>query len=70
MGLKEKEIKKKKKSSPTPNIISSCFGNYVPYNKNDHHKNQFEEDLVLFIAKKLVPLLVVEAPFFRRLTIR
>jgi hypothetical protein len=40
------------------------------YNKNDPHQIQFEEDLVLFIAKELMFLSFVEAPFLRRLILR
>lgn len=56
----------KKKSSPTPSNISSFFGYIVPYGKNDPHQIQFEEYLVLFIAKELVPLSFVALPFLRR----
>jgi hypothetical protein len=69
-GLEGERNLTKKKSSLALNIISTFSGIYVPYNKNDHHEKQFEKDLVLCIAKKLVPLLVVEATFFRRLIIR
>jgi len=40
------------------------------YSKNDPHQIQFEEDLVLFITKELVPLFFVEAPFLRRLILK
>ncbi len=36
-------------------------------NNNDPHQIPFEEDLVMFIAKELVPLSFFEAPFLRRL---
>jgi hypothetical protein len=42
----------------------------MPYSKNDLQQKQFEEDLALFIAKELVPLSFVEAPFFQRLILR
>jgi len=42
----------------------------MPYNKNDPNQIQFEEDLVLFIAKELVHLSFVEVPFLRRLILR
>jgi hypothetical protein len=42
----------------------------MPYSKIDPHQIQFEKNLVLFIAKELVPLSFVEAPFFRRLILR
>jgi hypothetical protein len=38
--------------------------------KNDPQQKQFEEDLALFIAKKLVPLSFVETPFFQRLVLK
>jgi hypothetical protein len=56
----------RKKSSPTPSNIASFFGCIFPYGKNDPHQIQFEEYLVLFIAKELVPLSFVELPFLRR----
>jgi hypothetical protein len=42
----------------------------MPYSKNDPQQKQFEEDLALFIAKELVPLSFVGAPFFQRLILR
>ncbi len=42
----------------------------MPYSKNDLQQKQFEEDLTLFIAKELVPLSFVEAPFFWRLVLK
>jgi hypothetical protein len=56
----------KKKSSPTPSNIASFFGCIVPYSKNYPHQIQFEEYLVLFIGKELVPLSFVELLFLRR----
>jgi hypothetical protein len=50
--------------------IASFFGSTMPYNKNDPHQIQFEEDLVLFISKELVPLSFVEAPFLKRLILK
>jgi hypothetical protein len=38
--------------------------------KNDHHQKQFEKDLVLYIAKELIPLFFGEFPFLRRLVLR
>ncbi len=49
------------------------MGSIVPYNKDDPLQKKFEENLenlVLFIAKELVPLSFVEGPFFRRLFLR
>jgi hypothetical protein len=60
----------KKRSSSTPSNIASFFGSIMPYSKNDPHQIQFEEILVLFIVKELVPLSFVEAPFLRRLILR
>ncbi len=60
----------KKRSSSTPSNIASSFKNIMFYNKNDPHQIQFEEDLVLFIAKELMFLSFVEAPFLRRLILR
>jgi hypothetical protein len=40
----------------------------LKHNNNPNQK-QFEEDLALFIAKELVPLSFVEAPFLKRLVI-
>jgi hypothetical protein len=60
----------KKRSNPTPTTISSFFGSVMPYSKNDLQQKQFEEDLALFIAKELVPLSFVDAPFFRRLVLK
>jgi len=46
----------------------------VPYPNNDPHQKEFEEDLTLFIAKELAKELVllffVEAPFFRKLFLK
>ncbi len=53
----------RKRSKPTPITIYTFFGSYIPYNKIGCHKKQFEEDLVLFIAKEVVPLSFVKAPF-------
>lgn len=60
----------KKRCGPTPSTIFFFFGSIVPYNKDDPHQKQFKEDLVLLIAKELVPLSFVEAPIFRRLILR
>jgi hypothetical protein len=60
----------KKRSSSTPSNIASFFGGIIPCSKNDPHQIQFEEDLVLFIAKELVLLFFVEASFFKRLILR
>jgi hypothetical protein len=56
--------------SLVPNTIFVFFGSYGLYNKDDPCWKQFENDLVLFIAKELVPLSFVEAPTFRRLVPR
>jgi hypothetical protein len=49
-----------------PYIIFSFFGSIVPYCKDDFHKKQFEDDLVLFITKDLhVFLSFVEAPLYQ-----
>jgi len=60
------------KRGPTPpqQLFLPFFGNVMPYSKNDLQQKQFEEDLALFIAKELVPLSFVEAPFFQRLVLR
>jgi hypothetical protein len=57
----------KKRFGSTPSNIASFSGSIIPYSKNDPHQIQFEEDLVLFIAKELGPLSSVDAPFLRRL---
>ncbi len=61
--LEGEKNRARRRSNPTPNIISTFFGHFIPYNKNGHHKKQFEEDLVLFIAKEVVPLSFVRALF-------
>ncbi len=38
-----------------------------PHPKDDSIQKEFEEDLTLFIAKELVSLSFVEAPFFKKL---
>jgi hypothetical protein len=60
----------KERFNSTPSNIASFFGGTMPYSKNDPHQIQFEEDLVLFIAKELVLLFFVEAPFLKRLILR
>jgi hypothetical protein len=60
----------KKKFGSTASNIASFFGSTMPYSKNDPHQIQFEEDLTLFIAKELMPLSFVEAPFLKRLILR
>jgi hypothetical protein len=54
-----------KRFGPTTLTIFVFFGNYVLYNKNNLHQKKFKEDLLLLIAKELVSLSFVEAPFFR-----
>ncbi len=63
--LEGEKNRARRRSNPTPNIISTFFGHFIPYNKNGHHRKQFEEDLVLFIAKEVVPLSFVRALFLR-----
>jgi hypothetical protein len=66
-----KEASFKEKVWPHPiHYFYFIFCNIVFYNKDDLHQKQFEEDLVMLIAKELVPLSLVEAPFFRRLVLR
>jgi hypothetical protein len=60
----------KKRFGPIPSNIASFFGSTMPYSKNDPHQIEFDGDLILFIAKELVPLPFVEAPFLRRLLLR
>ncbi len=69
-GLEGPRWPSKKRSNPNPTTISSFFGSVMPYSRNDLQQKQFEEDLALFIAKELMPLSFVEAPFFRRLVLR
>jgi hypothetical protein len=57
----------KKRSGPTPSTISNFFGHVTPYFKDDLIQQEFEEDLTLFIAKELMLLSFVEAPFFKKL---
>jgi hypothetical protein len=61
--LEGEKNRARKRSNPTPNIISTFFASFIPYNKNGCHQKQFEEDLVLFIAKELVSLSFVKASF-------
>jgi hypothetical protein len=70
MGFEGKINPTKKRSSLTFSIIFAFFDSFVPYNKNDFHQKQFEEDVMLFIAKELVPLSFSEAPCFKRLILR
>jgi len=69
IGFKDKRLAKQK-CVPTPSNIASFFGCTIPYSKNDPHQIQFEKNLVLFIAKKLIPLSFVESPFLRRLLLK
>jgi len=57
-------------SSLVPNTIFVFFGSYGPYSKDDLCWKQFENDIVLFIVKELVPLSFVDAPIFKRLVLR
>ncbi len=66
VGFKERCFANKR-FGPIPNIIYVFFGSCVSYNKHGHCKEQFEENLVLFIIKELVPLSFDEVLFFRRL---
>jgi len=52
---------------PHPIHYFIFLGSIVLYNKDDPHQKQFEEDFALLITKELVPLSLVESPFFRRL---
>ncbi len=70
MGLEKKNVQQKILFSLTPRNISTFFGNYVPYNKNDPHQIQFEEDLGLMIAKELFPFSFVKEPYFRILILK
>jgi hypothetical protein len=69
-GLKGEKNPTKKSSSLTFSTSFAFFGSFVPYNKNDFHQKQFEEDVVLLITKELVPLSFIEVPCFRRLIFR
>jgi hypothetical protein len=60
----------KKGPTLTPTTIFSFFDSVMLYSKNDPQQKQFEENLALFIAKELVPLSFVEAPFFWRLVLK
>lgn len=60
----------KKRSGPTPSTISNLFGHFTPYSKDDPIQKEFEDELTLFIAKELMSLSFVEAPFFRRLILK
>jgi hypothetical protein len=53
-----------------PYIIFSSFGSVVHYCKDDICKQQFEDDLVLFITKDLHVLLSYVHFFFKRLLLR
>jgi hypothetical protein len=69
IALKDQRLAKKR-FGPSPSNIVSFFGNVAPYFKDDPHQKQFEKDLLLFIAKELVPLSFVKSPFFRRLILK
>jgi hypothetical protein len=60
----------RRRYGPSPFNIASFFGNIVLYSKDDLHKKQVEEDLVLFIAKEFVSLYFVKLPFLKRLVSR
>jgi len=57
-------------SSLVLNTIFVFFGSYGPYSKDDPCWKQFENYIVLFIVKELVPLSFVEAPIFWILVLR
>jgi hypothetical protein len=59
-----------KRSNPHPNNYFFLFWWCHALFKECPYQKQFEEDLALFIAKKLVPLSFVEAPFFRSLVLK
>ncbi len=42
----------------------------MPYPNNGLHQKEFEKDLTLFIAKELVLLSFVEAPYFKKLFLK
>ncbi len=63
MGWKEKDVQQKKVQFDRLSNTSIFYGNFIPYNKNDLHQIQFEEDLRFFIAKELFPLSFVEIDF-------
>jgi hypothetical protein len=50
----------KKRFSLIALAIFLFFGNCIPYNKNDLHQIQFEEDIRFVIAKEFFPLPFVE----------
>ncbi len=59
-----------KEVQPHPSTISIFFGHVTPYSKDDLIQKEFEEDLTLFIAKELMSLSFVEAPFFNGLILK
>jgi len=69
-GPKGEKWPTKKRFGLTPFTISSSFGDVISYTKDDLQQKQFEEDLALFIAKKLMALSYVEPPFFKRLFLK
>jgi hypothetical protein len=69
-GPKCEQQPSKKWSNCTPSTISIFLGHVTPYSKDDPIQKEFEEDLTLFIAKKLVASSFVEAPLFKRLILK
>jgi hypothetical protein len=69
-GPKCEQQPSKKWSNPTPSTISIFLGHVTPYSKDDPIQKEFEEDLTLFIAKKLVASSFLEAPLFKRLILK
>jgi hypothetical protein len=63
LDSKKEKRRATNKSFYPSNYHNLCIFGYAPYNKNGLHRKQFEENLVLFIAKEFVFLSFV-AVFF------
>jgi hypothetical protein len=63
-------LSSKNRFGTTRSTISNFFGHVTPYSKDDPIQKGFEKDLTLFIAKELMSLSFVKAPFFRRLILK
>ncbi len=54
VGFGDRKNQQKKGLAPPHSTLHLFVGCTVPYNKNDPHQIQFEEDLVLFIVNELI----------------
>jgi len=66
---RRKMSNKKRSSLIALAIFLYFFGNFIPYNKNDLHQIEFEEDLRFFIVKEHFPLSSMEETFFKEISI-